>query len=514
MPAFSGYVENVRRARAEDGAVVLLDGGDMFQGTLESNLSEGAPITAAYRLIGYDAVTIGNHEFDYGPLGERATPASPSDDRRGALRARIAESPYPFLTANLVDRVTRERASLGTDSHPVLPTVVLEKSGLRIGVIGVTTEETLHTTIAANVDDLALLPLAEAIQTQATLLRAQGVNAVLVAAHAGGRCAHFEDAEDLSSCDSDQEIMELAAALPEGTVDAIVAGHTHQGMAHRVRGIPIIESFSYGRAFGRIDLTFDAEGHVITRRIFPPHEICRAEACATERYEDAPVTAMPEVMRIADQARTHAESQRQASVGISLTDGIRREGNRESPLGNLFTDLMRQARPQADVALYNGGGLRADLPEGPLRYGSFYEALPFDNRFAFVRMQASDLAAMLLHDATSGGSFLSVSGVHAEITCAEGAARIVLTRPDGSVVRDDEALLIVTSDFLATGGDLYFSAARERDGGVTLEDGAPMREAMVQALRTHGGALSSSELYSPSAPRVAYPGERPVRCTP
>jgi 5'-nucleotidase len=514
LPAFSGYVANVRRARAADGDVVLLDGGDMFQGTLESNLSEGAPITAAYRVIGYDAVTIGNHEFDYGPLGERATPASPSDDRRGALRARIAESPYPFLTANLVDRTTHERASIGTEARPVLPTVVLEKSGLRIGVIGVTTEETLHTTIAANVDDLALLPLAEAIQTQATLLRAQGVNAVLVAAHAGGRCAHFEDPDDLSSCETDEEVMELAAALPEGTVDAIVAGHTHQGMAHRVRGIPIIESFSYGRAFGRIDLTFDAEGHLIERHIFAPTQMCRAEACASENYEGAPVTPMPEVARIAEEARAHAESQRQAPVGITLADGIHRDGNHESALGNLFTDLMRQARPQADVALYNGGGLRADLPEGPLAYGSFYEALPFDNRFAFVRMRGSELAAMLLSDATQGGSFLSVSGVHAEITCTEGTARIVLTRPDGRVIADDEELLIVTSDFLATGGDEYFSAARARDGGMTIEDGEPMREAMVEALRAHGGTLSANELFTRETPRVRYPGERPVTCTP
>ena len=514
LPAFSGYVANVRQARAEDGDVVLLDGGDMFQGTLESNLSEGAPITAAYRLIGYDAVTIGNHEFDYGPLGDHATPSSASDDRRGALRARIAESPYPFLTANLVDRTTHERASIGTDAHPVLPTVILEKRGLRIGVIGVTTEETLHTTIAANVDDLALLPLAEAIQAQATLLRAQGVNAVLVAAHAGGRCEHFEDAEDISSCESDQEIMALAEALPEGTVDAIVAGHTHQGMAHRVRGIPIIESFSYGRAFGRIDLTFDAEGHLISRRIFPPTQMCRAAACASEMYEGAPVVAMPEVTRVAEQARIHAESQRQANVGISLTDEIHRDGSHESALGNLFTDLMRQARPQADVALYNGGGLRADLPQGPLLYGAFYEALPFDNRFAFVRMQGSELAAMLLHDATSGGSFLSVSGVHAEITCVSGEARIVLTRPDGSVVGDDEALMIVTSDFLATGGDHYFSAARDRQGGMTLEDGQPMREAMVDALRARGGTLHSQELFNPTTPRVVYPGERPVTCAP
>src|SRR6478752_1736260 len=70
LPLFAGYLANLRAARAHDGGgVVLVDGGDVFQGTLESNLREGAPMVAAYDLLGYDAVTIGNHEFDYGPVG-------------------------------------------------------------------------------------------------------------------------------------------------------------------------------------------------------------------------------------------------------------------------------------------------------------------------------------------------------------------------------------------------------------------------------------------------------------
>ncbi|MCZ7682736.1 MAG: metallophosphoesterase [Sandaracinaceae bacterium] len=86
LPIFAGYLALLREVRAGDGAVVLLDGGDLFQGTLESNLLEGAPVIEAYGLLGYDAATIGNHEFDYGPEGERVTPGSPDDDPRGALR--------------------------------------------------------------------------------------------------------------------------------------------------------------------------------------------------------------------------------------------------------------------------------------------------------------------------------------------------------------------------------------------------------------------------------------------
>ena len=98
LTTFSGYVDNLRTARAEDGgAVVLIDAGDMWQGTLESNLSEGATVVAAYNVMGYDAVTIGNHEFDFGPAGERATPASETDDARGALKLRAQEADFPLL---------------------------------------------------------------------------------------------------------------------------------------------------------------------------------------------------------------------------------------------------------------------------------------------------------------------------------------------------------------------------------------------------------------------------------
>src|SRR6187549_2606904 len=87
LPILAGYVANLRAARAADGGEVLvIDAGDMFQGTLGSNLGEGAAVVAAYNRIGYDAAAIGNHEFDFGPAGPAATASEPGDDPRGALR--------------------------------------------------------------------------------------------------------------------------------------------------------------------------------------------------------------------------------------------------------------------------------------------------------------------------------------------------------------------------------------------------------------------------------------------
>src|SRR5215470_6067736 len=110
LPILGGYLANVRAARAKDGGgVVVVDAGDMFQGTLESNLAEGADVVRAYNQLGYAATAIGNHEFDYGPVGPAVTAASVEDDARGALKARAAEARFPFLAANITDRKTGAR---------------------------------------------------------------------------------------------------------------------------------------------------------------------------------------------------------------------------------------------------------------------------------------------------------------------------------------------------------------------------------------------------------------------
>ena len=261
LPVFGGFVANLRRVRAQDGgAVILVDAGDMFQGTLESNLNEGGAVVRAYAALGYIAVALGNHEFDYGPVGPAASVATgqehrpdPAHDPRGALRARAAEAPFPFLDANLVEPATG-RPPAWTN---VVPGVVREVDGVKLGIVGVTTSGTARTTLAANFSGLTVTPLAPAIAATAADLRRQGATVVIALAHAGGDCHRFDDPTDLRTCDEHDEIFEVARALPAGAVDLIVAGHTHKGVAHRVNGIPIVEAFSNGRAFDRVDLTID-----------------------------------------------------------------------------------------------------------------------------------------------------------------------------------------------------------------------------------------------------------------
>jgi 2',3'-cyclic-nucleotide 2'-phosphodiesterase (5'-nucleotidase family) len=514
LPILAGYVDNLRAAR-EPGAVLLLDAGDMWQGTLESNLGEGAVVVAAYNAMGYTAAVIGNHEFDYGPVGPAAVPTEPGDDPRGALRARAAEAEFPLLAANIVDADDGRLV----DWPNTRPSVLVDAAGVPVGVIGVTTEATPYTTMTANFAGLAMVPLHEAIEREAEALRAGGARVVVAVAHAGTRCVRFDDPNDLEACDLDAEIVQVVRRLPPGTVDVIVAGHTHAGVAHRIEGVAIIESYSYGRAFGRVDLTVDrARGQVTDVRIFPPRDLCPGERrvpveeCEPGTYEGRPVTPSARVAAAVAPAIEAAGVLRERSLGVTLAAPVRRAYAAESALGNLFADLMLVARPDADVALTNGGGLRADLPAGELTYGELYEASPFDNRFATVRLTGGQLATLVAANLRGSSGFFSLSGVRAEARCEDGELLVALARDDGARIGPEEPLVLVTSDFLASGGDGAFGRLGLGDGAIATGEGEVIREAMAEILRERGGTLDPAALHRADHPRIRYPGTRPVRC--
>ena len=235
-----GYLRNLRAARAADGgAVLLLDAGDTFEGGIASNLSEGVLVVDAYNALGYDALAIGNHEFDYGAI-DTASGDSGTPDMRGALKAAAARARFPFLAANVIDTPTRRPLEWPN----VRPSTLVDAAGLRVGIVGVMTREGLTRALAANVQGLDTTALTPTVENEARRLRRRGADLVLVLAHAGGACFRFDDPTDLSSCDDDAEIFELARRLPSGLVDAIVAGHTHQALAHEVAGIPIVQAYS------------------------------------------------------------------------------------------------------------------------------------------------------------------------------------------------------------------------------------------------------------------------------
>jgi 5'-nucleotidase len=521
LALLSGYVNNLRAARAKDGgAVLLVDGGDMFQGTLESNLSEGAVVVSAYNALGYAAVAVGNHEFDFGPVGPAATPQQPGDDPRGALKARASEAHFPFLAANLIDTATG-----ATVSWPnVMPSTLVDVGTVKVGIVGALTSRALTATIATNVQDLRVAPLAAAIEAQAAALRARGATVVVLAAHVGASCTNFAVPTDLSSCDQGGEIFQVVRALPARSVDAVVGGHTHAGVGHQVQGIPISEAYSTGRAFGRIDLTIDrATKRVTASRSFAPRDLCArvdpgTTVCspngAPAQYEGAAVLSDPEIERLLEPAVASVAVLKASSLGVVLETPITRGNARDSALGNLFVDAFLSSAPGIDVALNNtAGGLRADLPAGPLTYGRLFEVFPFDNVLVRFHLTGAELRKLFAAQLQQRRGPVGVGGLRVRAQCVAGAPVISIVRTSGVPVRDDERLVVVTTDFVVTGGDAILTPVTPPQGFELFGDTPLGRDVVADALRRRGGSLRADELVNPANPRWSYPGALPLDCT-
>jgi 2',3'-cyclic-nucleotide 2'-phosphodiesterase (5'-nucleotidase family) len=511
LPWLGGYVRNLRQARERDGgAVLLIDGGDMFQGTLESNLVKGASVIEAYNTLGYTAAAIGNHEFDFGPVGPPIL-ADAGEDARGALKARAAEARFPLLTANVM---LSDRSGLFSAPN-IVASHLMDVRGVKVGILGITTEQTPYATIAANFEGLSIRPLAEAVHDEATRLRSAGAQVLIVAAHAGGKCESFESPDDLTSCDAEQEIFAVARALPAGDVHVIVAGHTHAKVAHRVNGIAIIEAGAFGEAFGRVDLHLDGDPpRVIDTRLYAPQQLCpggeapsseeTAAVCRPGNYEGAPVSPDRRVHAVIQRYLDEARSIRVRPIAATVA----------ATLGNLFADVIRELTPGADLAIMNGRGIRNELPAGPLFYGELYETMPFENRFATFSMRADHLkkaiGRQLMEDR---GGFLAISGVRAFAECEGGGLQVTLERANGRRIRDAEVLRVATNDFVATGGsgilaDLSFVEDPRLD-----REGPMVRDAAA-TLIARRGVISPTDprLFDPQRPRVVYPGSLPVTC--
>jgi 5'-nucleotidase len=382
--------------------VILLAGGDIFQGTLLSNRTEGLTVVSFLNYIGYDALAVGNHEFDYGPIGELSIPREgATDDPFGALKAIFAASKAPFMGANIKNKDTKA----APDWPNFRQTLMIERAGVKIGIIGLTTESTPTTTQPPNVASLSFESLTETTAKQAALLRQGGAEIVLIVAHAGTECQKTNVPEAEAGCDDKEELPKLLHGLPPNTIDAVVSGHTHQVLANMIADVPVIQAGSNGTGLGRIDLVYDRRAKKLLRdqtKLYEPQYLCREVFVGTNgcnfvaarksvdgKTEPAtflgqPVTPDPNVTALLKEARETVESINGEVIG-DISRPINRAEKGESAMGNLVTDMMRAATladpniPDADLAIQNSGGLRADLSAGPFTYGELFEVLPFDN---------------------------------------------------------------------------------------------------------------------------------------
>jgi 5'-nucleotidase len=476
---FAGYVR-ILEENYQD-RLVLLDAGDIFQGTLESNRFYGKPVQEYYNLLPYRAAAVGNHEFDYGP-GE-----GPSRDRRAALKARMAESRFPFLSANIFWKGTNR----AWQEKNLYPSTIVMAGGLKVGIIGLTTTSTPRKTLPQNVADLDFRDPVQPTIDQAKALRSRGADLVVALTHEGGD----KPTEDL---------YEWLKALPAGTLDAVVSGHSHTRIQAFLHGVPVIQSRSKGMNFGRIDLFVDRATKKVEpsrTRIHEMQSICgnwlsksndcdgrqplekikKLEAKAsdflplrTATYEGREVAPDLAVRSALTPYFKEADQYRLEKLGDVRRDFAYLPSG-ESEMGELFLRAFKAEFPEAKVVYLNGGGFRRIFAQGNLTYGDLFEVHPFDNFAVMVKMNGRQLKDLVRLGVSGANTIPSLWGIRVKYHGDElakyerdlnGDGKNEVWERDrllesgglvwentGKPIGDEETFWLATNDYLVSGGD-------------------------------------------------------------
>ncbi len=439
-------------AEAAGRTVLLLDAGDQFQGSLFYTAWHGEVELAVMRVLGTEAMAVGNHEFDNGPE---------------TLARFVRAAPFPVLSAN-VD-ASAEPALAGL----LRPATVLRKDGLDIGIVGLTTQEAATTSSPG--PNIRFNDPAPVLAAQAQALRAQGAKLVIALSHLGW-------AQDRG----------LAAATPG--VDVFVGGHSHtllsdseagaSGPAHEVIGrAVVVQAACYGRYFGRLDLDVADDGQVLAYG-------------GDTRHVGLELAEHPQVAAIAAGYTAQLDTVRRRVVGHApAAIDITTCRIAECPLGSFVADAMLASVHGADVAVVNGGGLRTGLPGGDITIGDVLSVLPFGNTVAKLRMTGADLREAIVNGLSRAGlgGFPQVAGLRLTwkplAAPAERLGRIEIRQTDGRMAPLDPARIytVVTNNFMRTGGDGYVAM---RDHAIDPYDAGPGVDEIVSAAIAAGGPLA------------------------
>jgi len=395
-------------------ASLRLDAGDEMQGTALSNATFGRGTIDAMNALGIDAAAIGNHEFDWS---------------LDTLRARMSQAKYPFLSANITNAAGTARPDWAT------PWKLVTKSGVKIAVIGLTTTETPTSTASRNIQGLAFADGAQAIKRYLPEARA-AADFVIVVAHVGALCDSSTGGGSPAACHG--EIIDVAHQLDSGSVDLIVAGHTHTRVNTVVHGIPIVEAQSSGRSVGIVDFVRTGGRREVRVQLVTPY--------ADQVKLDV---ALTDALTLQQQAVRNLTERVVARLKVPL----RRAGD-EYGLGRLIADAQRAAG-RADVAIMNNGGIRADLPEGTINWGQVYQVQPFQNRLQRLAVKGSVLEAAL-EQCVAGKDHLPDCHIAGAEVWYDGGKepgkRVSRVRVSGKDLDKNRTYTLVVSDFMATGG--------------------------------------------------------------
>jgi len=419
-------------ARTCGCTTVRVDGGDEMQGTLLSNFSFGLPAIAAMNAFGIDVAAIGNHEFDW------------SVD---TLRARMAGAKYRFLAANITDSTGAAGPDWAT------PWTLIERGGLKVAAIGLALRATPTNTAPRNVRGLAFGDGAAAVRRVLPRARA-AADFVIVVAHEGAFCDGAPASEPVPAPACHGEILDIARGLDSGSVDLIVSGHTHSLVNTVVNGIPIVQARSSGAGIAVVDFVrVHGTGREVRAHIETPY--------ADQVRPDA---ALADTLRDYQRAIAAVTSRSVARIKIEL----RRVGE-EYGLGRLIADAQRNVA-NADVAIVNNGGIRADLPAGTVTYGDLYAVQPFQNRLVRLFARGEVLKQALEHVVAGDRADAHVSGLEVWYDPREPVGhRVAKVRlANGRGIDGGRTYSVAMSDFLAAGGSGYamFPGLPAEDAGL------------------------------------------------
>lgn len=464
-------VTAIKEVRAEKPDALLIDAGDVFSGTLYFNEFKGQADLEFMNLLNYDAMTFGNHEFDLG-----STP----EGHKG-LADFITGASFPFVSANVDFSADTDLASFSKkeitdkpEDGKIYEGLIKEVDGEKVGIFGLTTEETVNLSSPGKVkfEDY----IAEAQGTVAAFEKA-GVDKIVAVTHLGY--------DDNAEYDNDLELAQQVDGI-----DVIVGGHSHTELKEPVvvakdesgaakDPTVIVQAYQYSDYLGTLDVEFDENGVVTGQagaliKIADKKEDPEA-AAKLKGYSDK----IAEVKNTSTGAATEVELPNprlsENGAGVSVR-------NSETALGNLITDGMldkaKEFNQDTVIAMQNGGGIRAAIDKGDITLGDVLTVLPFGNTLATMKLTGAQIKEALEHSVSQApkenGGFLHVSGMKFTYDSSKPAGSRVQTMEvrgaDGKYAAIDAqaTYIVATNAFTAKGGDGFdvFKKVYEQ-GGVT-----------------------------------------------
>lgn len=442
---------------------MLLDSGDMWQGTPEGILTKGLASIALMNQLGYSAAVPGNHDYDYG---------------EPPLVAMVSSAAFPLLGANVYYK--------GTDSNTAYlkPYTVVKKAGKRIAVLGLMNKYTSTLTFPPYVRHLEFRDEAAEAAKWMTEIRALKPDAVIIIAHEGLSDDYSTKRLDVSSLtftDPGWGALHLARAA---SVDLVLGGHNHaaftKGYRDPVSGTWFGES-GYGLSYvTRAALNFnDKTGRLsgITVENLP---------LWTDVTGEDPAVLKTVAGFNADVERAMGRVIGEAAGDLSFSpEGL------DSPIGNWGCDVTRDAAG-AELAFQNTKGIRAEIKAGPVRLRDVYQAVPFDNTIITMRLTGAQIKRMLAENIWNGRSLMQVSGLEVEFKPSAGHPTELRLLLEGREIGPEEEFFVATNSYLAGGGD----------GGSVFSEGKDVKDTTLQVRDTLIKAFAAGPVAAPATGRI------------